>query len=114
MKENHLVILCLFISLVGVLLFYFADKNLEPKRVFISEISLEKNYVIFNATIISIKRTESAIFLKLKDDTGIIDAVIFDEKIDTANLTTGMHVTVIGKTKKYKEKIEVLPLSIVT
>jgi DNA/RNA endonuclease YhcR with UshA esterase domain len=114
MKEKHFTALCLVVSLLGILIMYIANKNLEPKNVKIAEINLDKNYVAFNGTIISIKKTEAATFIKVKDDTGIIDVVVFGEKINVSSLKTGMSIRIIGKPQKYKEKIEVLPLKIVS
>jgi len=114
MKEKHFTALCLFVSLLGILIMYIADKNLEPKDVKIAEINLDKNYVAFNGTITWIKKTEAVTLIKVKDDTGTIDVVIFGEKLNISSLKTGMNVRIIGRPQKYKEKIEILPLKIVS
>ncbi|MFH8120310.1 MAG: OB-fold nucleic acid binding domain-containing protein, partial [Candidatus Aenigmatarchaeota archaeon] len=71
-----------------------------------------KNYVAFNATIIGIKRTDVGTFIKVKDNTGVIDVVVFDEKINTTGLNAGMSVKIIGKVQRYKGKLEIIPSSI--
>ncbi|MBU5689168.1 MAG: OB-fold nucleic acid binding domain-containing protein [Candidatus Aenigmarchaeota archaeon] len=113
MNEKQFIILCIITSIIGILILYIADINAKPKNVKISEINLNENFVAFNATIISIKRSDSATFIKVKDDSGIIDVVIFDN-INTTGLKTGMNIKVIGKPQRYKEKIEVIPLKIIS
>jgi len=114
MNEKQFTIICFVVSIAGILIMYLADKSLEPKNVKIAEINLDKNYVTFNGTIMSIRKTETATFIKVKDDTGIIDVVVFGERINVSSLKSGMNVKIMGKPKKYKEKIEVIPLKIVS
>jgi DNA/RNA endonuclease YhcR with UshA esterase domain len=113
MNEKQFVVLCFAVSILGILVMFIANRNLEPENVNISQITIDKKYVAFNATIISIKKTETATFIKTKDETGIIDLVVFGERLNISNLKTGMNVKVVGKTQKYKEKIEILPLKII-
>ena len=113
MNEKQFVMLCFAVSILGILVMYLANKSLEPESVKISQINLDKKYVAFNATIISIKKTETTTFIKTKDETGIIDVVVLGESLNISHLKTGMNVKIIGKTQKYKEKIEVLPLKII-
>ncbi|MEM5777696.1 MAG: OB-fold nucleic acid binding domain-containing protein [Candidatus Aenigmatarchaeota archaeon] len=114
MNERKFIVLCIITSLMGILILYIADKNTKPINVKISQINLNNNFIIFNATIISIKKTEAATFIKVKDDTGIIDVVVFNDKINTSFLKTGMNIKILGKPQRYKEKIEVIPLKIIS
>ncbi|MCX8179178.1 MAG: OB-fold nucleic acid binding domain-containing protein [Candidatus Aenigmarchaeota archaeon] len=112
LKEKLFVIFCFLISTIGIFVMYIADKMVQPKWVKINQISENENYIIFNATIISIKRAETATFIKAKDETGVIDVVVFGNTINTSFITVGMNVTIIGKPEKYKGKMEVLPSKI--
>jgi DNA/RNA endonuclease YhcR with UshA esterase domain len=114
MNEKRFAVLCFIASILGIIVMYFADKSLEPEIVKISQITLQKRFVAFNATIISIKKTEAATFIKVKDETGVIDVFVLGEGLNISSLKTGMSVKIIGKPQKYKEKIEILPLRIIS
>ncbi len=110
MNEKELVILCLITSLIGIIVMFVANKMIEPKNVKIAEITLNQKYVKINGTISSIftSRTETT-FVKLKDETGIVDVVIFKDTFNITLLNPGMTMEIIGKPQKYKEKIEIIP-----
>lgn len=113
MNEKKLVILCLIISISGIIIIFIANKLIEPKYLKISEVNLNYNYIKINGTVSSVftSKTETT-FIKIKDDTGIIDVVIFKDGINTTLLKPGMSIEVIGRPQKYKEKIEIIPINI--
>jgi len=113
MNERSFAALCLFVAIAGIFILYIADKSIQPKNVKISEIDLDKNFISINATVVSIKRTGSMTFIKVKDDTGAIDVVVFNENVNTSSIRVGMNIVVIGRPEKYKEKIQVVPLQII-
>jgi RecJ-like exonuclease len=62
--------------------------------------------------IIKITKTNTT-FLRLKDETGTIDAVVFQNAIkDMEKLRVGQTIEVIGRPEKYKEKMEITVVSI--
>lgn len=110
MNERDLVILCLATSVAGIIIMFIANKMIEPQYMKISEVTASKNYVRTNGTIVSIFTSKSGTtFIKLKDDTGIIDIVVFKDTINITSLKPGMTIEVIGKSQIYKEKIEIIP-----
>lgn len=110
MNERDLVILCLVVSLSGIVIMFIANKMIEPKYLKVSEITLSQNYIKVNGTVSSLFVSKTGTtFIKLKDDTGIIDVVVFKDKINVTSIKPGLSIEVIGKPQKYKEKIEIIP-----
>lgn len=110
MKEKTLIIFCFFVSIVGIVVMFATNRIIQPKYVNISDINLQQNFVKIRGNVIGVFTSErKTIFLKIKDNSGIIDVVIFKNSIpNIQNITTGMTIEVLGKPSKYKEKIEII------
>ena len=114
MKESLLIKICLVAVIAGILIMFFSTKLIKPKETKIEDISEKQNYVEISGKIIEISRSKSGTtFLKIKDDTGIIDAVVFKDSIkNIEEIKSGQEVIVKGKPEKYKEKMEIIVSSI--
>jgi len=93
---------------------FISQKLINPNKLKIKDVSENYNYVEITGEIIEVSRSKSGtIFLKIKDETGVIDAVIFKNSIkNMVNISSGKIVEIGGKPQKYKEKIEIIVNSI--
>ncbi|MCX8178530.1 MAG: OB-fold nucleic acid binding domain-containing protein [Candidatus Aenigmarchaeota archaeon] len=112
MNKKSFTIVCIFTSFLGIVIMFFTNKLMEPEKVRISQITLDQNYVLLNATITSVQTKSNIVILTIKDDTGTIQAVIYENQ---TSLKPGDRIELLGKPQKYKEKIQikVLDLSVV-
>ncbi|MEM5792858.1 MAG: OB-fold nucleic acid binding domain-containing protein [Candidatus Aenigmatarchaeota archaeon] len=110
MKEKTLMKISLVIVLFGLILMFIIEKNIKINETDIKDISEKKNYVIIRGEIIEVSKSNSGtIFLKIKDDTGVIDAIIFKNSIkNIENISVGKIVKIGGKPQNYKNKIEII------
>ncbi len=106
MKEKTLLKMALICSIVGIFaLFLFAEK-LEPKLIQISEISylsIDKNIKI-QGEIIKFKKTKSTNILQIKDQSGSINVILFE---NLNNLEKGKTIEIIGKVSEYKDELQI-------
>lgn len=93
---------------------FFANKMIEPKEVNISQVSEEFNFLRIRGKITEVSVSKSGTtFLKVKDDSGIIDVVIFkNSMVDMPDAKAGEFVEVLGKPQKYKGKLEIIATQI--
>jgi len=107
MKEKTLLRIALGCSIVGIfIIFIFADK-LEPEITDISEITSSSvgQTVKIGGEISSIRKTSSVVILDVKDETGSINIVIFDDGY--FELKKDDSVGIIGKVAEYKGKLQI-------
>lgn len=107
MDEKNLLKVALICSIIGIfIIFIFAD-NLEPSLINISEISssLIDQSVTVQGKIVSIKSSPSILIFDVKDDTGSIKVVAFDEK--NSDLNKDQLVEILGIVKEYKGFLEI-------
>ena len=114
MKESVLIKICLLAIATGIVIMFLSTKIIRPKIFKIKDISEKQNYVEISGKIIQVSTSKSGTtFLKIKDDTGTIDVIIFKNSIKNINeIKTGREVTITGKPEKYKEKMEIIVSSI--
>lgn len=89
---------------------FIGNRMIEPKEVKISDINEDYSFLKIKAEITSLTVSESGtLFMKLSDETGMIDAIIFKGSIKISErFKPGDLVEVIGKPEKYKEKMEII------
>lgn len=107
MEEKTLLKIALICSIIGILIiFIFADR-LEPSLINISDISKSfiDQEVKIQGVIISSRVTSSTVMLDVKDDTGIIKIILFDDESFDAD--KGQIVKVLGSVKEYNGVLEI-------
>jgi DNA/RNA endonuclease YhcR with UshA esterase domain len=114
MNEKILIRICLVSVIVGIVIMFFSTKLISPSVLKIEDISENQNYVKIHGKIIEKSISKSGTtFLKIKDDTGTIDGVIFKDSIkNNESIITGKIMEIVGKPEKYKEKMEIIISSI--
>ncbi|MBD3156140.1 MAG: hypothetical protein GF368_05860 [Candidatus Aenigmarchaeota archaeon] len=114
MKESNLIKICLLAVFLGVILMFISTKMIGSEEVKIEDISEDSNYVKITGKIIQVSESKSGTtFLKLKDGTGSINAVIFKDSIKSLEkVKEGTVIEVTGKIEKYKGEMEILVNSI--
>ncbi len=104
---------CSLIGLAGVVV---ASQLIQVKQVNIIDIddSMEGEYVKVAGTVVNLRETEKAVFLDVKDETGTIAIVAFNDNtgfVSTAilppNLMKGDVVSIEGKVSMYQGKPEI-------
>lgn len=110
MREETLMRICLIVALVGIVIMFSGNKITEPKIVMISDVTESENYVKLKGFVDRLQISSSGTtFIKLKDESGDIDVVIFKDSIENVNeIKTGDLIEVLGKVQKYKGKLEVI------
>ena len=105
------------IAVIGIFALLFFSYVYEPPVIKIEKITskeLNKKVKIVGE-IIKIKEyatntREKQTVLTLKDNTGSIDIIIFDQ---TALTSTTKPITVMGRVSRYKEKLQIIPEKII-
>ncbi|OGI15832.1 hypothetical protein A3K63_00520 [Candidatus Micrarchaeota archaeon RBG_16_49_10] len=110
MNEKTLVILCLVVSFIGLLVMFISNKIFEPKVIKISQIEKDMNSVLIEGVITQKEVSESGtIFLKIEDESGSIEAVIFKNSIkNIENFKEGDKIKIQGKPEIYKDSLEII------
>lgn len=91
---------------------FFSIKFNQPPVLKINQITLDKNMIKVSGNVVKITRSETT-FIQLKDETGSVDVVVFKGAIKNIDqIKIGEKVEVLGKPQKYKEKIEIVAVSI--
>ncbi|MAG52735.1 MAG: hypothetical protein CMH62_02115 [Nanoarchaeota archaeon] len=108
MKNSNLLKLSLAISLLGLFTLLLILEYSEIPFYEIEEIeeSQIETRVKVQGSIASIKETPGLYILKIKDQTGIITAIVFKEKI--IDIQKNSEVEVEGIIQKYQEEIEII------
>jgi len=114
MKESLLIKICLVSVVIGIVMMFISSKTIHPKEIKIEDISEKYNYVKIIGKITEVSTSKSGTtFLKIKDDSGTIDGIIFKNSIKNLDvIKSGKKIEVIGKPEKYKEKMEIIISSI--
>ncbi len=114
MKESLLIKICLISVISGIILMFLSTIFFKPKDFKIKDINEKINYVKITGKIVQKSVSKSGtIFLKIQDDTGTIDIVVFKDSIKNIDeVKSGQEVEVTGKPEKYKEKMEIIASSI--
>lgn len=103
MEDKLLLKVCLFLSLLGLLLLFFIsynDKELE------FDVLLEEDDVVFlKGEVISLNNVSTFTLLKIANE---VDIMVFDE----IELNEGTDIFVVGKIREYKGSKQILATKI--
>jgi RecJ-like exonuclease len=110
MKEKTLIILCFFAVIAGIIIMFIMSSIMQLEYSKVSDVNLQQNLVKLEVKVISVFNSEGGTtFLKVKDDSGVIDVVVFKNSIPNINdIELDMTIEVLGKPEKYKEKLEII------
>ena len=116
MNEKNLLKLCLFCSIIGLVILFVGVQQMEAKTIHIGEIG-EKDIgtlVSVEGIVYSRYYNGEHLFFTLKDDKSRIKMVVFENtlnrlKIDPNEIKNGIKIGVDGEVKKYKGEMEILP-----
>ncbi len=107
MNEKNLLKVALICSIIGIfIIFIFADR-LEPSLMNISDISdsMIDQSVKIQGEIVSVKSTPSVLIFDVKDDSGSIKIIAFDD--EDSEFSNGQLIEVLGDVKDYKGMLEI-------
>lgn len=112
MEKTTILNISLTASLLGILLLLFISENLAAKQITVS--SITRNYidkdVVLVGSIFSINKRGDLTLLKIKDNTGKIDVVVFKSR--DLSLSYGDEIEVYGEVALYNDKLEIIAKSI--
>jgi DNA/RNA endonuclease YhcR with UshA esterase domain len=117
MDEKMLFWIALVCSLIGLAGVVLASQLIQAKQVNIIDIddSMEGEYVKVIGDVINLRETEKAVFLDVKDDTGTIAIVAFNDntgfvstEVLPPNLNKGDAISIEGKVSMYQDKPEIM------
>jgi DNA/RNA endonuclease YhcR with UshA esterase domain len=119
MKEQKLILICLFISILGLILIYTAAVNLKPTEIEISQINPSfLGKTVKTTGVIVHKRGSKGghIFLTISDNKSEIQVPLFynfakslSEKLDLSQLRSGIKISVVGIVDEYMGKLQIIP-----
>ncbi len=102
MNEKNLLHVSLVCSLIGLAILFFLQGQFDASSSLIQDVEIGDHVKISGAVII-VKRYETIMILKVKDESGIID-VMMDQQQE---IQKGSRVEVIGKVSSYKGRKQV-------
>lgn len=107
MEEKTLLKVALICSVIGIfIILIFADRlELSPMGISGISESLVDQSVKIQGKISAVRNTPSVLTLDIKDDSGSIKVVVFNDQ--DSELSEGDLVEVTGKVKEYKGSIEI-------
>lgn len=93
---------------------FLSNKFFSVKEIKIKDISEKYNYIEISGKITEVSISNSGTtFLKIKDESGSIDALIFKDSVkNLEEIKIGEEIKILGKPQKYKEKLEIVVTSI--
>lgn len=103
MKDKTLLKLSLAISITGIIALFVLTEVMEVPDYSIAEALKNGGFVKISGTVKSIRQSNSISFLVIADDSGEIDAVLFDK----TDARKGNRVSVSGKIGEYKGKKQI-------
>lgn len=115
MDEKSLLKLCLISSLIGLFILYMGAQLKEAEKMKIGEIGKSDvgKVVTVEGTISSKYYNGKHMFFDLKDNSGEIEIVAFEDSINRNNINPkkikeGDKISVTGKINLYKGKLEII------
>jgi len=119
MEEKLLLKISIVCALIGLAVLFWVSRNLELATNKIGEITIEdlgKNVKVCGKIASKFESKTNHIFLRLQDDSGNIDVVIFNstaENIkklgtDPYQLKKYDNICVTGNVEEYNEKLEII------
>ncbi|MDI6807162.1 MAG: OB-fold nucleic acid binding domain-containing protein [Candidatus Aenigmarchaeota archaeon] len=113
MSEKFLLRISIVCSLAGLVLLFFISQTLELPPTAINLLTIDdigKNIKICGEITSRFVSKTNHVFLQLKDDTGKIDVIIFNntaEKLNAYELNQSK-ICVIGSVDEYENKLEII------
>lgn len=110
MDEKTLIIICIIVSVLGLAISFLSSKFFEPEVIKISEIKGNMKYLSVEGELIKFEKSGSGThFLKIEDDSGVVDAVAFKNSVkNIENLKQGDIIRVSGVAETYKGSVEII------
>lgn len=118
MKEKNLLYISIISSLAGLALLYFVSQNVELVQAKISTITpddIGKNVKVCGEIVSKSVSKTKHIFLKLKDESGEIDLVVFNNtagKLNTYDLDKNDRICAVGSVNEFQNELEIIPKEI--
>jgi aspartyl/asparaginyl-tRNA synthetase len=114
MKERAFLLFCFILIVIGFLVMLIFNKLVGIRKVPISELKEDMNYVKITGKVNSKYTSKSGTtFLRVSDKKSTIDVVVFRNSVENIDkIKTGDFVEVIGKVEKYKKKLELIAIKI--
>lgn len=113
MKDETLLKLSLIVSVTGIILLFVFAQTIEAEKIEIADIDksfIGNNIEVF-ADIITFYSSDGNYFLKIRDKTGNISAIIFKQVVnsfDTSKLKKGQQIKLSGEVSDYKGSLEII------
>ncbi len=113
LNEKDITKLCIFVAIVGIVIIYLADTNLDPMPITGAELSkaLVGEKVILCGKISSAGSSEKGTFFLKIDDGTKTDVVLFQSratKENIENIKKGKQVCVTGTVAEYRNDLEII------
>ncbi len=113
LNEKDITNVCLLVAIVGIVIIYLADTNLDPMPVTGAEISkaLVGEKVLLCGKIISASSSEKGTFFLEIDDGTKTDVVLFQNratKESIKNIEKGKQACITGTVAEYRNKMEII------
>lgn len=116
MDDRSLLKLCLFCSVLGLVILFFGIQQIEAKIIGIENINQEEvgRLVSVQGTVESRYYNGQHLFFTIKDGTGKIKVVIFENMfsrlgLEPSEIEKGMNLRIEGEVKKYEGELEIIP-----
>ncbi|UCG94986.1 MAG: OB-fold nucleic acid binding domain-containing protein [archaeon] len=116
MDDRNLLKLCIFCSILGLVILFVGVQQVEAKVTDIGSISEGEigKLVSVEGTVYSSYYNGEHLFFTLEDRTGRIKVVVFENLIDRLNIDPrgikkGIELRVDGEVEKYRGELEILP-----
>ena len=113
LNEKDITNVCLLVALVGIVIIYLADTNLDPMPVTGAELTkaLVGEKVLLCGKIISASSSEKGTFFLEIDDGTKTDVVLFQSRATKANIENiekDKSVCVTGTVAEYRDRMEII------
>lgn len=111
MNDEKILKICIITTIVGLLGIIILSGYVNPEKISINQITKSKidNQIELDAQIISIQQTKSkTTIIKLKDETGEINMVIFPTTNMNTKLQNKEKINVICKVTQYNGQMELI------
>lgn len=111
MNDKKIYKISLVTTVIGLIGIVLLSGYVNPETVTINQIDKSKidNQVELDATVISVTQTRTNTqIIKLGDETGTINLIIFSSVDLKTKLSKNQHVRVIGKVTQYNNDLELI------
>ncbi len=113
MNEKDITNVCLLVAIVGIVIIYLADTNLDPLPITGAELSkaLVGEKVVLCGKITSVSTSEKGTFFLKIDDGTKTDVVLFQNratKETVENIEKDKQACITGTVAEYRNTIEII------